>query len=108
MQVWDSLREFQGEVIVEQKEDTLRVAQEWRDLERTVWTDGSRLEDGRVGAAWAWWQGGEWRGDGSFLGTNKEVFDAEVYALLRAIRLLSDREETGADYTVFSMRSTSS
>ena len=102
VQVWDSLREFQGEVIVEQKEDALRVAQEWRDLERTVWTDGSRLEDGRVGAAWAWWQGGEWRGDGSFLGTNKEVFDAEVYALLGAIRLLSDRGETGADYTVFS------
>ena len=101
-QVWDTLREFQGEVIVEQKEDALRTAQEWRDLGRTVWTDGSRLEDGRVGAAWAWWQEGEWRGDGSFLGTNKEVFDAEVYALLGAIRLLNDREETGADYTVFS------
>ena len=78
------------------------MAQEWKDLERTVWTDGSRLEDGRVGAAWAWWQEGEWRRDGSFLGTNKEVFDAEVYALLEAIRLLNDREETGADYTVFS------
>ena len=102
VQVWDSLREFQGEVIVEQKEDALRVAQEWRDLERTIWTDGLRLEDGRVGAAWAWWQEGEWRGDGSFLSTNKEVFDAEVYALLRAIRLLSDRGETGVSYTVFS------
>ena len=55
-----------------------------------------------MGAAWAWWGGGEWRGDGTFLGTNKEVFDAEVYALLRAIELLRDRGETGACYTVFS------
>ena len=56
----------------------------------------------RVGAAWTWWQGGEWRGQGSFLGSNKEVFDAEVYALQRAVRLLSDRGETGMGYTVFS------
>ena len=102
VQVWDSLREFQGEVHVAQKEEALQVAQEWTDLERTVWTDGSRLENGRVGAAWAWWQEGGWRGDGSFIGTNKEVFDAEVYALLEAIRLLNSRGETGAGYTVFS------
>ena len=55
-----------------------------------------------MGSAWAWWQEGEWRGDGSFLGTNKEVFDAEVHALLKAIRLLNDRRETGTSYTVFS------
>ena len=66
-----------------------------------MWADGSRLESGRVGAAWAWWQEGEWRGDGSSIGTN-EVFDAEVYALLEAIRLLNDRGETDANYTVFS------
>ena len=36
------------------------------------------------------------------IGTNKEVFDAEVYALLEAIRLLNDRGETDASYTVFS------
>ena len=79
-QVWDSLREFQGEVRVECKEEALRVAQEWTDQERTVWADGSKLEGGEVGAAWAWWQEGKWRGEGTFLGTNKEVFDAEVYA----------------------------
>ena len=37
-----------------------------------------------------------------FLGTNKEVFDAEVYALQEAVRLLNDRGETGGSYTVFS------
>ena len=101
-QVWGSLREFQGEVHVTQKEEALQVAQEWTDLERTVWTNGSRLESGRVGAAWTWWQKGEWRGQGSFLGTNKEVLDAEVYALQMAVRLLNDRGETGESYTVLS------
>ena len=80
-QVWGSLQEFQGEVHVAQKEEALQVAQEWADLERTVWTDGSRLDSGRVGAAWAWQQGDEWREEGIFLGSNKEVFDAEVFAI---------------------------
>ena len=39
---------------------------------------------------------------GTYLGKNKEVFDAEVFAILRAIRLLSKRNETGRDYMVFS------
>ena len=93
-QVWDSFRNFQGEVHVESKEEALRTAQEW--------ADGSRLEGGEVGAAWAWWQDGEWRGEGLFLGTNKEVFDAEVYAIGRAVRLLNERGEEGQSYTIFS------
>ena len=36
VQVWDSLREFQGEVLVMQKEEALQVALEWKELERTV------------------------------------------------------------------------
>ena len=48
VQVWDSLREFQGEVLVMQKEEALQVALEWKELERTVWADGPRLESGRV------------------------------------------------------------
>ena len=39
---------------------------------------------------------------GTYLGKNKEVFDAEVFAILRAIRLLNKRNETGKDYMVFS------
>ena len=42
------------------------------------------------------------RGAGTFLGTNKEVFDAEVFAILRAVRLLNERGEFGRDYTIFS------
>ena len=102
VQVWDTLREFQGEVFVDSKEEALRTAQEWTDLERTVWTDGSRLDSGRVGAAWAWQHNGEWREDGIFLGTNKEAFDAEVYAICEAISLLDRREQREQSYTIFS------
>ena len=60
----------------------------WKDRSRTVWTNGSRPKNGRVGAAVAWWKDGRWTGKGSYLGTNKKVFGAEVFAILRAVRLL--------------------
>ena len=33
---------------------------------------------------------------------NKEVFDAEVFAILRAVQLVRERDEGGQDYTIFS------
>ena len=101
-QRWDTLRLFQGRVCVNRKEEGLRTAREWKDLSRTVWADRSRLENGRVGAAVAWWKNGGWAGGGTYLGTNKEVFGAEVFAILRAVRLLNEQGEEGQDYTVFS------
>jgi len=62
-------------------------AQRWaRDKEAKVgevvwmwWTDGSRSDDGRVGAAAVCKHGNEWRSRRSFLGTgHMEVFDAEL------------------------------
>ena len=41
-------------------------------------------------------------GRGTYLGKNREVFDAEVFALLRAVRLLDERGESGREYTIFS------
>ena len=51
MAMWGGIQVFQGRVIVERKEEALRTALEWRDWTQRVWTDGSTLEDGRVGAA---------------------------------------------------------
>ena len=56
--VEDALRLFQGRVCVDRKEEALRTAKEWKDLSRTVWTGGSRLGSGRVGATVAWWSEG--------------------------------------------------
>ena len=93
---------FQGRVHVDSREEALAATLEWKDQSGTVWTDGSRLENGKVGAAAVWWEEGRWRDAGTFLGTNKEVFDAEVFAILQAIRLLDARGECGRSYTIFS------
>ena len=57
---------------------------------------------------WIGWSGsglvgeGRWRGSGAFLGTNKEVFDAEDFAILQAVKLINARGECGGSYTIFS------
>ena len=67
--------------MVVKKEEALRTAKEW-NLPHTVWTDGSRQEDGAVGAACVWRSPeGGWTGRRFHLGKNKEVFDAEVFAV---------------------------
>lgn len=60
-----------------------------------MWTDGSRLESGAVGAAAAFQNGEGWVKRVTYLGKNKEVFDAEVFAILSAARLLDERAEDG-------------
>ena len=52
-QEWEEGRRFGERIVVEKKEEALRTAKEW-DLLDTVWTDGSRQEDGAVGAACVW------------------------------------------------------
>ena len=52
-QEWEGGRRFGGMIVVGKKEEALRTAKEW-DRPDTVWTDGSRQEDGAVGAACVW------------------------------------------------------
>ena len=61
----------------------------------TIWTDGSRLKDGRVEAACVWRAAGEWEGRCFRLGDNKEVFNAEIYAIAQALETLDRGEESG-------------
>ena len=68
-----------------------------------MWTGGSRLQSGKVGAAVAWREDGGWTGRSTYLGTNKEVFDAEVFAILRAVRLLNERNEAGQAHGFFGL-----
>ena len=100
-QVWGDFRVFPGQVHLTGSEEALGVAKGWNEWARTAWTDGSRLDNGRVGAAVAWKEGGGWRGRNSYLGTNKEIFDAEVFAILQAVKALNEQEESGEEYTVF-------
>jgi len=43
-----------------------------------------------------------WNGRGFHLGTNKEVFDAELYAILQATIHFAKRNENDQSYTIFS------
>lgn len=44
---------------------------------------------------------GGWTGRRYHLGNNKEVFDAETYAILRALKIFDRRQESGRSYTIF-------
>jgi len=42
-----------------------------------------------------------WTGEGYHLGTNKEVFDAELYAIYRSVMRFGKRREHDQEYTIF-------
>ena len=95
---------MRAQVHVEKKEDALKTAKEWSmgDQVNTVWADGSRLDSGAVGTGVAFRIGDTWHGRGTYLGKNKEVFDAEVYAIGQALEILRERDERDTEYTIFS------
>ena len=70
---------------------------------RTLWTDDSRLDSREVGAACVWQSPapGGWSGCRFHLGTNKEIVNAEVFAIYQALRVVDQRQESGHRYTVF-------
>jgi hypothetical protein len=52
-----------------------------------AWKDGSRQENSQVGCAIAWQEvEGHWTGLTTHMGTNKEIFDAELEAIGQAMR----------------------
>ena len=55
-----------------------------------------------MGAACAWRTRDGWTGRCFHLGNNKEVFDAEVFAICQALRIFRARQESGRIYTIFS------
>ena len=99
-QVWSRDRRFPGECGIDSEGPALETAQNWR-ARGTIWTDGSRLDSGRVGAACAWQTDEGWTGRRSHLG-DKEVFDAEVFAIYQALRAFEGRQQSGRKFTIFS------
>ena len=54
--------------------------------ELSSWTDGSKLENQRAGAAVVWKMlNGRWNTRKIYLGKNKEIFDAELYGIDQAL-----------------------
>ena len=95
-QVWSEGRAYPGKCNILPESVALEQAKNER-AEGTIWTDGSRLEDGRVGAACSWQTREGWTGRRFFLSNNK-VFDAELFAICRAVRVLEARGQEGRRY----------
>ena len=54
-----------------------------------------------MGAACVWETPGGWNGRRYHLGSNKEDFDAEVFAVYRALSVIEQRQERERQYTIF-------
>ena len=54
-----------------------------------------------MGAVCIWRTQEGWTGRRYHLGTNKEVFDAETFAIYQALHALDQQQESGHQYTVF-------
>ena len=70
-----------------------------------MWTDGSKLDHGRVGAAVCWKESpiDLWKEKSVFLGKNKEVLDAELWAISNALDIAAKKtsNDKGVPITIF-------
>jgi hypothetical protein len=83
-------------------EEALETALTWMDVGDTLWTDGSRLDDGTVACGVAYKDAeGLWQGQSFYLGRNKEVFDAELRAIYEAMTRFSSEVIPGHRSTIF-------
>ena len=100
-QVWSEGRSFPGQVFIDGEGPALETAKSWRSRD-TTWTDGSRLDNGEVGAACVWKRGEGWTGRRFHLGNYKEVFDAEVFAIYQTLKVCDNDQYSNHRYAVFS------
>jgi len=67
----------------------------------TMFTDGSRLDNGETGFSVVWKRGLTWAGVKGHMGGNQEAYDAECAALARALEEASRRNTTPERVTIF-------
>jgi len=67
----------------------------------TIFTDGSRLENGATGYAVTWKKGISWKGHKTHMGWGQEAFDAECATLAMALQVAAARSHTTGAVTIF-------
>ena len=85
-------------------EEETAAALEARRLGRpglSIFTDGSRLENGATVYAVTWKKGHAWKGHKTHMGWGQEAFDAECAALARALQVAATRSHTIGAVTIF-------
>jgi ribonuclease HI len=84
---------LKGRVVIEDAEAAQATAEAWTPAKWiAIFTDGSKFEDGHTGCAAVWKDSEDvWRGRKLFLGRNKEVFDAEIYAIWVGLKAAKER-----------------
>jgi len=68
----------------------------------TIFTDGSRLENGATGYAAVWKKENDWEGLKSHMGWGQEAYDAECAALARALQTAASRDDPIGAVTISS------
>jgi len=82
-------RSLKGKVIIQDEKQAMEEAKRERDG-LIFWTDGSRTEDEWVGCAVVWEEEGRWKERRTHQGRQKEAFDAEMYAMLEAMKIADE------------------
>ena len=72
-------------VLIQEEEAEAKMEAEKTRPGLTMFTDGSRMEDGAAGFAVVWKNGQTWEGVKAHMGYNQEAYDAECAALARAL-----------------------
>lgn len=101
--------------MVGEKEEVPKTAEEWQEKIWTIWTDGPRLDDGRLGVVAVWWEEAHtplpwtgantgatyhpicrsagWTGRRFPLGRNKEFFRPGAICAIQALKTFDNRNE---------------
>jgi ribonuclease HI len=66
-----------------------------------MFTDGLRLENGKVRYAVVWQKGLSWVGVKNHMGNNQEAYNAECTALARALEEVTKRQTIPERFTIF-------
>ena len=86
-----------------QEEEVAAKAEAERNLPGlTIFTDGSRLDDGATGYSVVWRKGLSWAVAKVHMGNNQEAYDAECAVLAHALQLEAQRNTTPERVTSFS------
>jgi len=93
---------FDAELLQEEEAEAKAEAERIRRPRLTMFTDGSRLNDGATGYSVVWKRGLFWAGAKVHLGNNQEAYDVECAALAHALELAAQRNSTPEQVTIFS------